>query len=322
MKRRTFITLLSGAALPWPGVARSQNRGRTRLVGYLRASPPPARELDALKRGLAEHGYADGRNLVIVPGWGDGDASRLPALATSLVAKNVDIIVAEGSVSVRAANDASPTVAIVMTRVADPFGLVSSLSRPGGNITGVTTQGLDITSKMIEVLKELVPSMSRIALLGPSVARSIFGPATERAAHALGFESIYIELTNPNSPGDAILQAISAGASGSIFRGAPYLSSAQRKLLAIAAAEHRLPTIYEDREFVEYGGLMFYGADVIDLYRRTGEYVARILNGAAPGELPVQQPIKFELAINLKTAKALGLTIPPKLLFTADEVIE
>jgi putative ABC transport system substrate-binding protein len=179
MRRRKFLGVLGGTVLFWPRAGSGQSRDRTRRVGYLRASPPPSREFDALKRGLAEHGYADGLNLVVVPAWGDGNTGRLPELAASLIAKNVDVIVAEGSLSVRAASDASPTVAIVMTRIGDPFGLVSSLSRPGGNITGVSTQGVDITSKMLEILKVLVPSLSRVALLGPPVARSMFGLATD-----------------------------------------------------------------------------------------------------------------------------------------------
>ena len=322
MWRREFLGLLGGSVLYWSCEAYGQNQNRPFRVGFLRASPPSAREFDAFKRGLAEKGFAEGRDFVVVPGWAEGEAGQLPQLAALLLGKNVHVVVTEGSVAVLAARAVSPTMPIVFARVADPLPLVSSLARPGGNVTGFSSQGVDITGKMIEVLKELVPTMSRVALIGPPVARSIFGETVADTARALGLESTYIELTNPDSPGDAIRQAISTGASGSIWRGAPYFSSHQRRLAAVAAAEHKFPTVYDSRENVEQGGLVSYAADGADLFRRAGEYVAKILTGTNAGDLPVQQPTKFELVINAKAAKALGINLPSRLLFTADEVIE
>jgi putative tryptophan/tyrosine transport system substrate-binding protein len=196
------------------------------------------------------------------------------------------------------------------------------LSRPGGHVTGFSTQAADLTGKIIDILKELVPGFSRIAMIGPRIVWPIFGPALDQSAKALGIESIHIDLKNPDAPADAMRQAVAENASGAIVRGTPFFSSAQRKGIVDAAALHRLPVIYESREYVEQGGLAAYATDGVDLYRRAAEYVVRILNGASPGELPIQQPTKFELAMNLKTAKTLGLEIPSKLLYTADEIIE
>jgi putative ABC transport system substrate-binding protein len=312
------------ATIASPLVAHAQQADRIRRVDFLRASPPPARELDAFQRTLASNGYVQGRNLILIPAWGDGNANRFPELARALVSGGVDVILAEGNIAVRAAHEASTTIPIVLTRTADPFagGLVSSLSRPGGHVTGFSTQAVDLTGKIIELLKELVPGFSRIAMIGPRVIWSMFGPAQDQAAKALGIESILVDLANPDLPGDAMQQAVSEKASGAVLRGTPFFSSVQRKGIVDAAAGHRLPVIYESREYVEQGGLASYGTDGVELYRRAADYVVRILGGANPSELPIQQPTKFELAINVKTAKALGLTVPSKLLFTADEVIE
>jgi putative ABC transport system substrate-binding protein len=201
-------------------------------------------------------------------------------------------------------------------------GLVSSLARPGGNITGFSTQAVDISSKTIEVLRELVPNLARVAMIASRAIWPMFRAAQDQAAHALGIDSIYVDLPIPDAIGMAFQEAVSRQASGVIVRGTPYFSSAQRKAMVEAAAAHRMPTMYESRDYVEAGGLAAYATDGVELYRNVAGYVARILDGAIVGDLPIQQPTKFELVINLRIAKALGLTVPSRLLFTADQVVE
>jgi ABC-type uncharacterized transport system substrate-binding protein len=287
-------------------------------------APPPTREIDAFTSGLVAHGFTPGRNVVVVPAWGDGNPGRFPELASKLAGEGVDLVVAEGSLAMRAAHQALPNIPIVFTCNADPFigGLVASLSHPGGRATGLSMQAVDLTGKMIDILKEMVPSLSRVAMIGPRAIWSIFGPVHDQAANKLGIESINVELQDANKPGDAMQDAIAQKASGFILRGTPFYSSVQRKGIVEAAALHKLPAMYESLEYVEQGGLIAYATDGVETYRRVAEYVARILNGANPGDIPIQQPTKFELAINAKTAKVLGLTVPSQLLSTADEVIE
>jgi putative ABC transport system substrate-binding protein len=323
MRRREFIVLLGGAAATWPLAARAQQPDRVRRIGFLRAAPPPERDLDAFLRGLASRGWVQGRNFVLLPQWGDGNIARLPELAVALVNASVDIIVAEGVVTTRAARAVTPTIPIVIAGGADPFvgGLVKSLARPGGNVTGFVTQQGELTGKVLEIFKDIVPGLVRISVLIPRVSRDLFS-AQDSAAKALGFDLIYVDLPGPEAAGTAIRQAISAGAQGALVRAGPFLSSSQRQVIIDLAAELRLPVMYERHEYVRHGGLVSYAADVADLYRRAAGYVATILAGAYPGDLPMEQPTKFELVINLKTAKALGLKVPDKLLALADEVIE
>jgi putative tryptophan/tyrosine transport system substrate-binding protein len=324
MRRRDFITLLGGAAAAWPRAARAQQPDRVRRIGFLRAAPPSERELEALLRGLVDHGWIQGRNFVLLPQWGDGNVGRLPELAVALVNTGVDIILVEGVVTARAARAVTATIPIVMTAGADPFfgGLVQSLARPGGNVTGFSTLQAEIVGKVLEIFKDMVPGLSRVAALIPRVAWTMFASAQDQAAKALGLDVVYIDLAGPEGAGTAMRQVISAGAQGALLRIGPFFSSAQRRTIVDLAAEFRLPVMYERREYVEQGGLVRYGPDTSDLYRRAAGYVARILAGANPGDLPIEQPTKFELVINLKTAKALGLEVPLTLLARADEVIE
>ena len=324
MNRREFITLLGGAAVGWPLAARAQQGERVRRIGFLRAAPPPERELEAFLRGLGDQGWVQGRNFVLVPQWGDGNVARLPELAIALVNAEVDIILAEGVITTRAARAVTATIPIVMTGGADPFvgGLVQSLARPGGNVTGFTTLQAEIVGKVLEIFKDMVPGLVRVAALIPRVAWNMFASAQDQAAKALGIDVVYIDLPGPEAAGTAMRQAISAGAQGALLRVGPFFSSTQRQTIVDLAAELRLPVMYERREYVVQGGLVTYAPDASDLYRRAAGYVARILAGANPGELPIEQPTKFELVVNLKTAKALRLEVPPTLLARADEVIE
>jgi ABC-type uncharacterized transport system substrate-binding protein len=324
MKRREFISLLGGAAATWPLPARAQQPERMRRIGYLRVAPPPERELAALLRGLTEHGYAQGRNFVLVTQWGDGRVDRLHELAVALVNASVDVIVTEGTVAVRAIHAVTPSIPIVFTRAADPFifGLVKNLARPGGNITGFSTISVDIAGKTLEILKEMVPRLTRVATLAPRKVWDLFATGEKEAAKGLGLDLAYVDMAGAEAADAAMRQAVSEGAQGILVRGTPFFSTPQRKIIVESAVNHRLPAMYESREYIEQGGLVSYATDATDLYRLAAGYVARILAGANAGDLPIQQPIKFELIINLKTARMLGLTVPLTLQARADEVIE
>lgn len=323
MRRREFITLLSGVAVS-PVSARAQSAIRLHRIGFLRAAPPPERELNAFFAALAENGYVQGQNIVMVPQWGDGNVARLPELAAALKNERVDVIVAEGTIVAQAAAAAAPTVPIVMVGAADPFagGLVKSLSRPGGNVTGFSSLDIEIAGKAFEALKEVVPGLTRVAVLATRRIWSLFAPTQDRAAMALGLELSYIDMPNPEAASDAMRQAIAAGAQGAIVRGGPFFSATQRRIIIDSAAEFRLPVIYERRDDAAQGGLLSYSADHIELYRAAASYVIRILSGESAADLPVQQPTKFELVINLKTAKVLGLNVPGSLLLRANEIVE
>jgi putative ABC transport system substrate-binding protein len=323
MRRREFVTLVGGAvALPF--AARAQQAAKMKRIGLLRAAPQPEHELAAFLRALAERGYVQGRNFVLVPQVGDGTPDRLPELATALVNQGVDVIVTEGGLAVRAAAMASGSIPIVTASAADPFlgGLVKNLSRPGGNVTGFASMERDISSKVFGILKEMVPTLRRIAVLASRPIWSLFAPGQDQAAKALGIEYGFVDMPQPEAVGAAMRQALAEGAQGVVVRGSPYFSSVQRRLIIDSAAEHRLPAIYERRDDAERGGLVSYAPNVEDQYRATAEYVVRVLAGENPAELPIQQPTKFEMVINLKAAKALGIEIAPTLLARADEVIE
>jgi len=236
----------------------------------------------------------------------------------------VDFILAEGVVTTRAAQAITTDIPIVMAGGVDPFvgGLVKSLARPGGNVTGFSSAQMDIEGKGLEIFKEMVPGLARVAVLVPRIARNLFAPTQEAAAKALGIDLLYIDLPGPEAAGSAMRQAISTGAQGVLMRAGPFFSSSQRQAIVDLAAELRLPVMYERRDYIEQGGLLTYVPDIADLYRRAAGYVVAILAGANPGDLPIEQPTKFELVLNLKTAKALGLEVPLTLLARADEVIE
>jgi len=323
MKRRAFIVGL-GTAVVLPRALRAQQPAKMKRIGLLRAAPQPEHELAAFLKALAERGYVQGRNFVLVPQVGDGTPGQLPGLAAALAREGVDIVVTEGGLAVRAAWTASNTIPIVTASAADPFlgGLVKNLGRPGGNITGFVSLERDISGKVFAILKEMVPPLTRIAVLASRPIWQLFAPGQDQAARMLRIEYGFVEMPQPEAVGSAMRQALVEGAQGAVIRGSPYFSSVQRHLIIDSAAEHRMPAIYERRDDAERGGLVSYAPNVEDQYRATAEYVVRILAGENPGELPIQQPTRFEMVINLKTAKALGIEVAPALLARADEVIE
>jgi putative ABC transport system substrate-binding protein len=323
MRRRDFLTgIVVSSTVPL--AAQAQQPDKTRRIGYLRAAPPPESELEPFLRGLADHGLVQGRDFTLVPQWGDGDVARLPELAVKLVNAGVDVIVAEGVTTVRAARAVTATIPIVVTTGADPFvgGLVKNLARPGGNVTGFTTMSAETSGKVFEVFREVVPGLKRVAVLAPRVAWELFASAQDQAAKALAIDLVYVDLPGPEATSTVMHKAVSTGAQGALLRVGPFFSSIQRQKIVDLATELRLPVMYERPEDVEHGGLVSFSPDYSELFRRAAGYVAQILAGTKAGDLPMQQPTKFELFLNLKTAKALGLTISDKLLALADKVIE
>jgi ABC-type uncharacterized transport system substrate-binding protein len=324
MKRREFIALFGGAAAVWPLAANAQVRSdRPARIGVLRISPIPERSLAALRRGLSAKGYTEGQQYVFAWGFGDGDAQKLPELATALVQDGIDVIVTEGNTGALAARAASEVIPIIMATSADPFraGLIKSLSRPGGNVTGNSSEAPEMSGKLLQLAKEIVPELVRVAHISPPIVWDIFAADTQAAARSLNLKIVRIDLALPNVEA-AFRKAADAQVRAAIVRGRPFFSTGDAKLTVESAVAYRLPVIYESRDFVEYGGLVSFGVDVPGLYFRVAEYVDKILKGVDPGDLPVQQPTKFETVVNLKTAKQLALTVPTSILLRADEVIE
>jgi putative ABC transport system substrate-binding protein len=265
-----------------------------------------------------------GRDFVLVPQWGNGNVERLPELAVALVNQGVEIIVTEGTIVVRAAAAATGTIPIVTASAADPFmgGLIKNLSHPGANVTGFASMERDISSKVFQILVDMVPGIRRLAVLATRSVWPMFAPGQDEAAKSLGIEYNYVDMPQAEAANTAMAQAVAAGAQGVVIRGSPFFSSSHRRLIIESAAEHRLPAIYERRDDAERGGLVSYAPNVQDQYRATADYVVRILAGEHAGELPIQQPTKFDLVINLRTAHALGLIVSQTVLAGADEVIE
>jgi putative ABC transport system substrate-binding protein len=329
MKRRQFITLLGGAAAAWPLAARAQQRERVRRIGVFMpgvADDPEFQGFNAafLQR-LAELGWIVGRNVRIDYRWGAGDAERYRAIAAELVALAPDVVLAVGSLIVSALQKATNSVPIVFANVTDPVGggLVASLARPGGNSTGFITSEFGFAGKWLELLKEIAPWVTRAAVMRDSAVGAqiaLFG-SIQSVAPSLGIELRPIDTRDPGE----IERAVSAFA-GEPNGGLIVVSGARvllhRDLIVALASRHRLPAIYPYRSHAMSGGLISYGADQVDQMRRAAGYVDRILKGEKPADLPVQVPTKYELVINLKTARALGLEVPPTLLARADEVIE
>ncbi len=326
LKRREFITLLGSAAALWPLTARAQQA--VPVVGVLSAEWPNliSDRLRAFHDGLRETGYVEGRNLAIEYRWAEGRNDRLPALAAELVRRQVTVIVATSTPAVLAARIATTTIPIVFFVAADPvkLGLVTSLSRPEGNLTGVITLNVEVAAKRLQLLHELVPTATIVALLvNPSntaLAETIT-KELEAAARTLGVQLHVLHASSERELDTAFATLVQLRA-GALVIGADALFNSRSEQLAELTIRHRVPAIYQFREFVSAGGLMAYGSTVLDTYRPLGVYTGRILKGEKPAELPVQQATKVELVINMKTAKALGLTVPLPLIGRVDEVIE
>jgi putative ABC transport system substrate-binding protein len=329
MRRREFIALVGGAAVGWPVAADAQQAAKVARVGYLGTNLSASPHLpEAFRQGLRDLGYVEGRNVVIDYRFAEGKLERLPALAAELVALKVDVIVVGAEPHSLAAKQATKTLPIVFATATDPVasGLVTSLARPGGNMTGLATLSPELVGKRLELLKQVVPGVSLVAVLWhPGGAGERTGKdmlkEIEVGALALGVQIQFVETRDPEDFGRAFSDMTRAHAGALTVWTSPALYN-ERKRLVDLAAKNRLPAVYPSREFVDAGGLMAYGPNLADMYRRAATYVDNILKGAKPADLPVEQPTKFELVINLKTAKALGLTVPPSLIARADEVIE
>jgi putative ABC transport system substrate-binding protein len=325
MTRRAFVTLLGGAAT-WPLAARAQQTAMP-VVGFLNPTWPKLYELNAaaFRHGLEETGYVEGKNLHIEYRWAEGDYNRLPALAAELVARQVAVIAATGDVaSARAAQAATTRIPIVFTIGADPvrFGLVASYNRPGGNVTGISAITSSIASKRLQMLHQLAPGTRVGLLMNPdNPSASAEQRDAQEAAGILGQQALVLNVKNKGDF-DAAFETFIREKADALFVGTDPMLLSERDAIAALAAKHRIPTIHFDRQYAVGGGLISYGTSVSGMYRQAGVYSGQILKGANPAEMPVMQPTKFELVINLKTAKALGLDVPPSILALADEVIE
>ena len=330
MRRREFIALVGGAAA-WP-FATSAQQAKVPRIGYLVTgsleSPDARLFLDAFRQGLHERGYVEGQNIVIEFRAANGEIERFPALASELVRLKVDVVVAANTPGARALQQATTTIPIVVPVMGDPVrdGLVASLARPGGNITGLTFLGPELVPKRLALLKQALPMVSRVAALWHPGAygdrtMSDMMKETEAAVRILGVHLRLVAVQGPDEFEQAFSTIGGERADALIVFPSPMLFLERRRIVDLAA-KHRLPSMAMGREFVELGGLMSYGASITDLSRRGATYIDKILKGAMPADLPVEQPTKFELLVNLKTARELGLTIPREFLLLADEVIE
>jgi putative tryptophan/tyrosine transport system substrate-binding protein len=325
VKRREFITLL-GSAAAWPLVARAQPPN-VPVIGFLGTDrlESTAARLHAFRQGLNETSYVEGRNVMIEYLWAEGRYDQLPALAAELVRRQVAVIVASGPPAALAAKAATSTLPIVFSGGIDPvkLGLVVSLNRPGGNVTGVSHFSTELEGKRLQFLHELIPDAAVIAMLVDPTFRgteSIINDI-EVSAHALGLVVKVLHASNEHDFNSAIASVVQQRAGALLVASDPFFFGRRDQLVTVVA-QHAVPAIYQFREFAAAGGLMSYGTNLADAYRQVGIYTGRILKGAKPADLPVVQPTKYELVINLKTARVLGLTVPDKLLALADEVIE
>jgi putative ABC transport system substrate-binding protein len=329
MRRREFITLLGGAAVTYPIAARAQQAERVRRIGVLMNltadDPEAVARITAFAQGLQRLGWTDGRNVRIDYRWGADDADHSRKYAAELLALAPDVVLSVGVPAVAASQQATRTVSIVFVNIIDPLGagLVNSLAQPGGNLTGFILYEYVISAKWLELLKDIAPQLKRVAVLRDADTSSGIGQLAviQAAAPSFGVEVQPVGVRDA----DEIERAVNAFArfsnGGLIVTGAA-LTGVHRKLIIALAARHRLPAVYPFRYHVTSGGLIFYGSDTIEPFRRAAEYIDRILKGEKPADLPVQAPTKYELVINLKTANALGLAVPQSLLARADEVIE
>jgi putative ABC transport system substrate-binding protein len=327
MMRKITVLTLCAMLFALCVSAEAQQPGKVSRIGYLITSSPSAiaPRMDAFQQGLRELGYIEGQNIVIERRHAEGKLDRIPELAAELVRLNVDVIVTSGPTATRPAKGATSTIPIVMTFDDDPVGsgFVASLAHPGGNITGLSTLAPEISGKQLELLKEIVPRLFRVAAFGTSTRQGTAQALKEMelAAGALAVKLQYLDIEDPKDIETAFRAASKGRADALLVLQSPVFNS-QRAQIANLAQKSRLPAAYPRREFVEDGGLMSYGASISDLDRRAATYVDKILKGAKPADLPVEQPIKFEFIINLKAAKQIGLTIPPNVLARADKVIK
>jgi putative ABC transport system substrate-binding protein len=326
VKRREFITLLGGAAAAWPLPARAQQPGKLPTIGYLGATTPSteSQRVAALVRRLREFGWIEGRNLTIEYRYAEGRSERYAELAAEFVRLNVDVIVTYGTPAVAAAKQATAVIPIVFAVAGDPLGskLIASLARPGGNVTGLSNQKTDLADKRLELLREIVPGFRRLAIMAnvgnpPSVLEM---REVEATARKLGNEVTTFEIRGAEDIAP-VFDALKGRADVLYVCGDPLVDTNRVRIITLALVL-RLPTMSDFPEFVEAGGLMSYGPNFPELFRRAAGYVDKILRGAKPGDIPVEQPIKFDLVINVITAKALGLDISPTLLARTDKVIE
>ena len=324
MRRRKFVALLAGVVAARPLAARAQQKA---VIGYLNTGSPDTNPpvLTALRQGLSETGYAEGRNVAIEYRWAEGHYDRLPALAADLVARKVDLIMANSPPAALAAKSATSTIPIVFGGGGDPVGdgLVASLARPGGNLTGVSFVPDELTAKRLELLSELVPQAGVIALLVNPNAESAERVVrdVQEAARMKGLQLHVLKSSAESEIDTAFASVVQLHAGALVVGGDPFLSSRREQVVALAS-RHAVPSIEARREFAASGGLISYGASLASGFRLLGTYAGKVLKGAKPAEMPVQQPTTFELVINLKTAQALGVDVPQSLLVRADEVIE
>jgi putative ABC transport system substrate-binding protein len=329
MRRRNFIKMIAGSAAAWPLVARAQHGDRVRHIGVLTGFSENDREaqrrVTAFLGRLRELGWTDGRNIRIDYRWGAGDANRIRAYAAELVRLGPEVILVNSSSVLRPLQQETSSIPIVFVQVSDPVvgGFVASLAHPGGNITGFTPAEISMGGKWLEVLKEVAPSTNVAAaiLSSTSPVGALISRAAEAAAPTLGMRLTILQVRDGTEIERAV-QDFAQEPNGGLVVQADPVTNIHRKLIISLAAQHRLPAVYNYRYFVTEGGLISYGIDPADSYRQAASYIHRILMGEKPADMPVQQPTKFELVINLKSAKTIGLTVPPMLLGRADEVIE
>jgi putative ABC transport system substrate-binding protein len=316
------MALLGGAVVALPRAAPAQQPAKVHRIGLLRVGPPPRSFIEPFRDGLRELGFVEDQNIVVEYAVGRS-VEQLPDIAADLVRRKVDVIVASGTPAVLPARNATRTIPVVFVAAIDPvaIGLVTSLARPGGNITGMTSVFADLVGKRLELLKEAFPALARVVLLSrvDNPGHVQYVREAQRAARILGLQLQVVTVVGPDELEAAFRSAEGAGAIVPIDDA---MFTSHRQVLVALAISHRLPAVYGVREFVEIGGLMALGASFSDLYRRAAGYVGKILKGTSPADLPIQQPTQFELSVNVRTAKALGLKIPPLLLSRADAVIE
>jgi putative ABC transport system substrate-binding protein len=324
--RRKLVTLVLGALLLALCLsAEAQQAVEIRRVGFLGGSSPSfySSRIEAFRRGLQELGHFEGKNILIEYRFAEGKDDRLPSLVAELVRLRVEVIVTGGRTPTRAAKEAAPTIPIVMTVIGDPVGegFVSSLARPGGNITGLTQLSPELSGKRLELLKETFPRVTRVAALSDPNTADVATKSVEAAAQTLAVQLQSLEVRGAKDI-ESAFQAASKGRADAVLVPTSAVTNSHRKLIVDLAAKMRLPAMYSFRGFVEAGGLMSYSADDVENFRRAAIYVDKILKGAKPSDIPVEQPTKFELVINLNAAKQIGLTIPPQVLARADKVIK